>query len=100
MKDLRCIWAHHGNPYVRLGPFKYEILHQNPEIAYIHDLISLNESLKVQEGAIGKMKTTPYSVGDKETSFSKGRTSKVMYMNEKRWPEAMVLSKKIQMATR
>ena len=42
----------------------------------------------------------PYSVGDKETSFSKGRTSKVMYMNEKLVPEAMVLSKKIELATR
>ena len=41
-----------------------------------------------------------YSVGDKETSFSKGRTSKVMYMNEKLVPEAMVLSKKIELATR
>ena len=99
-KNLKCLWVHHNDPYVRLGPFKYEILHENPEITYIHDLISLNESLNVREGAMGKMKTTPYTVGEYESGFSKGRTSKVMYMNEKLWPEAMVLTRKIQQATR
>ena len=49
---------------------------------------------------MGKMKTTPYTVGEYESGFSKGRTSKVMYMNEKLWPEAMVLARKIQHATR
>ena len=43
---------------------------------------------------------TPYIEGGKDASFSKGRTSKVMYMNEKLVPEADAVSKKIEMLTR
>ena len=39
-------------------------------------------------------------MGEKENSYSKLRTSKVMYMNEKLVPMAMTLSKKITLATR
>ena len=46
------------------------------------------------------MKSTPYVMGEKENSYSKLRTSKVMYMNEKLVPMAMTLSKKITLATR
>ena len=44
--------------------------------------------------------STPYVMGEKENSYSKLRTSKVMYMNEKLVPMAMTLSKKITLATR
>ena len=45
------------------------------------------------------MKSTPYiSKGDSK-DFSKDRTSKVMYMNELLVPEAMAMSKKIELAT-
>ena len=52
--------------------------------------------------ASGSMKSTPYTkvYGVSENGYSKGRTSKVMYMNEKLWPQAMKLSKNIQLATR
>ena len=99
-KNLKCIWLNHGNPYLKLGPWNYEWLHQNPEIALVHNLISENESLRMRELARGKMKSTPYTIGGEETTFSKGRTSKVMYMNEKRVPIAMAISKKIELATR
>merc|ERR1712141_663901 len=28
-KNLKCIWLNHGNPYLKLGPWNYEWLHQN-----------------------------------------------------------------------
>ena len=37
-KDLNCILLHHQNPYLKLGPFKAEFHHKNPEIITIHDL--------------------------------------------------------------
>ena len=46
------------------------------------------------------MKSTPYTIGTKDNSYSKLRTSKVMYMNEKLVPEAMTISKKITLATK
>ena len=51
----------------------------------------------------GNMETTPYLVGGKvlkKSSFTKLRTSKVMYMNELLVPEAMALSKKVSQITR
>jgi hypothetical protein len=51
---------------------------------------------KLITGARGNMKSTPYLVDQKdlnEESFSKLRTSKVMYMNEKLVPYAMDLSR-------
>ena len=42
------------------------------------------------------MKSTPYIVSGKSEKFTKARTSKVMYMNEKLVPEAEVISLKAQ----
>ena len=79
-KHLKCIMLHHNRPFLKLGPFKYEYKHTDPEIGLLHDFISENESLKIRQLAKGRMKSTPYTVGGEETSFSKGRTSKVRIM--------------------
>ena len=42
-KDLRCFFVDHQDPYLRLGPFKYELKHLNPEIGLFHDLASKTE---------------------------------------------------------
>ena len=34
-KDLKCLWLHHHNPYLKLGPFKFELRHVHPEIAEV-----------------------------------------------------------------
>ena len=99
-KTLTCINMHHNDPYLKLGPFKFELLHSDPEIAVFHQLISVGESEDVKNLARGNLRSTPYIVNQKNEKFSKKRTSKVMYMNENLVKEAMVVSKKIEMATR
>ena len=99
-KHLKCIWVEHNNPFLRLGPFKFEVLHQDPEIAYIHDLVSKKQTDNVKELAKGKTKSTPYNTGGKQEGFSKLRTSKVMYMNELLVPEAEAMSRNVELATR
>ena len=96
---MNCIWLHHNDPYLKLGPFRFEIKHQEPEIGLIHEFASLNETKSIQYRARGQTKSTPYGTYDGSSDFSKQRTSKVMYMNEKLEKEAMVLSKKIELAT-
>ena len=83
-----------------LGPFKYELLHLDPEIGLYRQLISVQESENVKDLARGKMRSTPYVVDSKNEPFSKSRTSKVMYMNEKLVKEAMAMSNKVEWATR
>ena len=90
---------HHNNPYLRLGPFKFEALHQNPEIAIIHKFSSPQNIKKIKDFARGKMKCTPYYIENNENEESKERTSKIKYINEHLVPEAMALSRKIHWAT-
>ena len=39
-KNLFCFHLHHNDPYLILGPFKYERLLANPEIGLFHDFAS------------------------------------------------------------
>ena len=123
--NLHCLWLHHDDPYLKLAPFKLEYQHRHPEVTIIHDFASPEELAKVRNLAKGHMKSTPYLTGKhcskmrlfliifkhslffiggtetkEEESYSKLRTSKVMYMNELLVPEAMRLSKKVQQVTR
>ena len=59
-KDLHCSWLHHKNPYLRIGPFKFEEKHKDPEVGLLHDFVSLNETSQIKIKAAGKMKSTPY----------------------------------------
>ena len=95
---LKCIWLHHKNPYLKLGPFKLDIKHQEPEIALIHDFVSHDETKTIINLSRGKMKSTPYNQFGMRKQFSKDRTSKMMYMNESLIPEAMIVSKRIELA--
>ena len=97
---LICILLHHNNPYLRLGPFKLEALHLNPEIAIIHEFASSEEIKKIKDLARGRMKCTPYFIKGTENESSKERTSKIMYMNEHVVSDAMTLSRKIEKATK
>ena len=56
MKDLKCQWLDHKNPYLRLGPFKFEILHKDPEISVLHDLLSLKQTLEIRNEAYSALK--------------------------------------------
>ena len=93
--ELNCLWLHHNHPYLKLGPFKFEVQHKEPEIAIIHEFASFKETKSIQDHARGQTKPTPYG----DSNFSKHRTSKVMYMNENLEPAALTLSKKIKLAT-
>ena len=97
---FRCIFLHHSNPFLRLAPFKFEVKHIDPEIALIHDFTSVKETEDIKNLARGKMKSTPYILGGKAEAFSKARTSKVMYMNERLVTEAEVVSIKAEQITK
>ena len=66
----------------------------------IHDFASVGETEAIKNLAKGKMKSTPYIITGKAQGFSKARTSKVMYMNERLVPEAEVMSIKAEQITK
>ena len=85
---------------MKLGPFKFEILSNEPQIGYVHDFISNSEIHQVIADAIPRTKTTPYGYGGDYYDYSRWRTSKVMYINEKHNDNAMQISRKIELMTR
>ena len=89
MRDFTCLF---------ICFFKFQ--HKNPEIAQIHDFVSKSEVDAIKNLVRGKMQSTPYFIKGKSERFSKARTSKIKYLNEILVPEAMVVSKKIELATR
>ena len=68
---MKCSWLDHRNPFLKIGPFKFEQLHENFEIGIIHELITVQESLTIRKLSKGKMKSTPYVTANKENVYSK-----------------------------
>ena len=95
--DLKCFWLNNRDPFLLLGPAKYESLHLRPQIGLIHDLITEDQAQDVIVKAKPYLKTTPYIFLGKSKKLSSGRTSKVTYMNEKYSKEAKIMSNNIEM---
>ena len=98
-KELKCAWIHHQNPYLKLAPLKFEQKHSDPEIALIHDFASAEEIERVKDLAKGKMRSTPFQVGNENVQYSKLRTSKIMYQNETLVEDIMPISNRIEWLT-
>ena len=97
---LYCQLLHQDNPYLKLGPMKYEMLNYDPEISLLHDFISDVEIKKIKTTVKGKLVTTPYLVDGKPMKFSKERLSKIKYLTEHRDNNIKKISQKIEMATK
>ena len=98
-KNLKCLFAHHENPFLKLGPFKYELLNKEPSVGFVHDLISDKQAEKLKDDARPTMKTTPYSTVEAFSSYSRWRTSKVRYFNERLNGNAKTISRNIELVT-
>ena len=66
----------------------------------MHDFASAKELEVIKRNARGHMKSTPYVTGEVENAYSKLRTSKVTYMNEKIVKFIQPLSKRIGQVTK
>ena len=60
--NTKCIYLHHRNPYLKLGPFKYDLLNEVPHIAMLRDFASTTDVEKTKSVAAGNMKSTPLMV--------------------------------------
>ena len=57
--NTNCLWLHHKDPYLKLGPFHCEKKLISPEIILIHNFASKNETNKVISDSKGKLSSTP-----------------------------------------
>ena len=54
---------HHGDPYLKMGPFKYELLSNDPHVAIFRDIFSRSECDDFIQRARHDLHSTPYQVG-------------------------------------
>lgn len=98
-KDLFCRYLHHGNPYLKVGPMKYEMLNRDPEVSLVQDFIHDKEIEYIVNASRDHLYTTPYSVAGKTEYASKYRLSKVHYINEMQDAQARKISDRIELLT-
>ena len=70
-KNLDCIFLHHEDPFLKIGPFKYEFLNKGPSIGLVHDMISNKHTERIKENAKSTLKSTPYNSGEGYSTYSR-----------------------------
>ena len=99
-KDLRCLLLQYSDPYLQLGPFKYEVLNTEPFIGTFHKLFTESEATELINFSKGNLKPTPYRVAGELVKYSARRTSKLLYMSESSNPLIPKISQRVELATR
>ena len=98
-KNLNCIFLHHKDPFLKLGPFKYEFVNKEPGIGLVHDMISDKVVQRMKQDSKPKLITSPYE-SEKNVQYTRWRTSKVTYFDKQSNKNALKVSKNIQHVTK
>jgi hypothetical protein len=61
-RKLKCHNLHYCNPYISLGPFKYEVLSRDPHVGMFRDFYSMSETDDLLARARGNIRSTGYQV--------------------------------------
>ena len=64
-KDLKCSLLDHENPYLKVGPFRYEVKLKIPEMILIHNFVNAETVHDFIRNASGKLTANPLYTGDK-----------------------------------
>ena len=98
--SLKCISLHQRNPYMRLGPFKYEPLSRDPHVGVFRDFMSPSECDQVKNRARGRLKSTPFQEGGRTKYYTTQRVSKRIHIREDQMDVAKATSRRISLATK
>ena len=75
------IGLHHNDPYLRLGPFKYQLLSSSPHVAIFRDFFSAAECDGFIQRARNNLQSTPYQAPLK----SGGYRNFFLFFHRSRW---------------
>ena len=96
---LSCLSLHYRNPYLKLGPFKYEPLSADPHIAILRDFYSPAECSGFVSRSRGRVHSTPYQTATTTEYFTSQRSSKRLHLMEEEFQPAAESSSRISLAT-
>ena len=95
----KCDHLHYQNNYLRLGPFKYELLSAEPHVGMFRDFYSSEECHTVRKRAAGNIKSTPFTAEGRTKYFTTQRVSKRLHITEDQMAVAAESSRRISLAT-
>ena len=95
----QCDLLHYQNNYLRLGPFKYELLSSEPHVGMFRDFYSPEECQTVRKRAEGNIKSTPFTAEGRTKYFTTQRVSKRLHITEDQLGVAAQSSRRISLAT-
>jgi len=98
-KTDNCENLDYKDPYLKLGPFKLEILNAEPYMGLIHGFVHSKEMTDLKNQTRFDMKSTPYLVNGEMQETSYHRTSKIKYISERNNKWAQHISKRLELAT-
>ncbi|XP_055356153.1 LOW QUALITY PROTEIN: prolyl 4-hydroxylase subunit alpha-1-like [Paramacrobiotus metropolitanus] len=80
---LKCYFETHNNPYLLLQPAKFEVAYVDPDIYFVHDVITDNQMQMIKEAAmVSLQRATVVKAGTNETEYAKIRISKSAFLGE------------------
>ena len=84
LKDLNCDNLHYGDPFLRLGPFKSEVMSKIPFILVFHDFFAESEMSHYKEFARSRLFRSSYGQSASKGGQGTGnkRTSKQTWLYE------------------
>lgn len=94
-----CRMIHYRDSYLRLGPFKYEQLSEDPHVGMFRDFFSSKECDEVVQRSRGKIKSTSYEARGKTKYYTTQRVSKRVHYTEDQLNVAKTSSDRISLAT-
>ena len=104
---LKCVFLHHGQSYLLLGPFNYEPLHDSPHIGLFREFYSRKESdnlITFSTKRQDQLKSPEWKTSDQQGNiitkyFISHRISKRYHIEEGDYASAASSSKRIGQAT-
>jgi hypothetical protein len=90
-RDLKCVYLHYFDPFLRLGPFKYEALNADPHVAVFRDFYSDRESDGLRNGSHGRLHSTEYKIHGESRYYTSQRVRLFSTETSSRLPMYFIL---------
>ena len=95
----KCLLLHYKDPYLVMGPFKYELLSSDPHVGMFRDFMSSVECDSVVTRSRTKIKSTPFEARGRTQYYTTQRVSKRVHITEEQFELAHQSSERISLAT-
>ncbi|XP_043462737.1 prolyl 4-hydroxylase subunit alpha-2-like [Leptopilina heterotoma] len=93
-KHLRCRFVDHGNPFLKIAPFKQEDVYLDPLIVIYHNVLTDKEIEMLQEEAYPVLAPSTIFTSKKEIQSSKERISESAWLYEDYYPKVKSINKR------